>query len=143
MIVVPFKAEHLMSMTLQPQQAWLRDVMSASDLRTLEGVPSYSAFEGDTCVACAGVAPYWEGRYQAWAFLSDAVRGNLRLMAHVTRAVKAFLKTLDARRVELAVALDYEDGHAWAKHLGFELETPIAKSYDANGRDCAIYVKVR
>lgn len=143
MIVTPFKAEHLMGMQLQEQQAGLRPNLSLASLRTLEAHPAYSAFENDECVACAGVAPYWPGRYQAWAYISEPARQNKRLMAHVTRATKRFLDVFDGRRVELAVDDGFEAGHVWAKHLGFRLETPRAEKYTVDGRDAAIYVRTQ
>ena len=143
MIVTAFKAEHLLGMDIQAQQAGLRAALQLESLRTLEAHPSYSAFENGECVACAGVAPYWPGRYQAWAYISEPARRNRRTMAHVTRATKRFLDLFDAPRVELAVDEGFEAGHTWARHLGFRLETRRAEKYTVDGRDAAIYVRVR
>lgn len=134
-----FKAEHVMQLDLQPSQRWMVEHLKLEGLRPLEG-HGYTAVDDGRPIACAGITPYWEGRYLGWSFLG---RMTNRQMVHVTRYVKAFLGMAKFRRLEISVDCDYPAAHAWARHLGFELETPRARKFDVDGRDCSIYVMVR
>lgn len=135
MTVVPFRVEHY-----EQLDAVAKPVLTSGEVVALERAPSWTALAGNQVVACAGVVKMWPGRYTAWAFLGDASRGYMR---EITKAVRAFLDMLDARRVELSVELGFKQGHQWARMLGFTLETPVMPAYGVGGEPHAMYVKLK
>lgn len=135
MKVVPFRAEHLGGIEGAEQ------LLGAEQARALERCSSWTALAGEEVLGCAGVVKIWSGRYVAWSYLSPQRSG--RYMRQITRAVRAFIEELDARRIELSVVADFEAGHRWAKMLGFTLETPAMPGFGPNGETHAMYVKVK
>jgi hypothetical protein len=138
--VVPFKAEHLAAIKLQNLQAHLSDWVTLEQGRGLEEYPSYTALVDGTPIGAAGILYMWQGRAQAWAFLSDTGPANF-LKGH--RAVKKFLDGCYVQRLEMTVDCEFPEAHRWAKMLGFHMETERMKNYNPDGRDSAMYVRLR
>lgn len=143
MKIVPFRAEHLRQLQVQNAQLKSMSWMPADQAETIEqlgAIEAYTAIEGDRVVGCAGVLELWKGRAAAWAFLA----GDLgRKFVPFHRAVKRFLAVAEYSRIEAEVALDFDEGHRWARILGFELENPRMRKYFPDGSDAALYVKVK
>jgi len=137
--VTPFIPAHLGLIKLQKLQMQLSDWVSYEQASTLAQFPSYTAFDGDTPIGAAGVMPIWQGRAQAWAFLSEMGPQNF-IKCH--RAVKHFLDGCEVRRLEISVDCDFKQGHKWAEMLGFTLECERMQHYSPDGQDCASYVRI-
>jgi hypothetical protein len=138
--VTPFKAEHLAVIKLQDMQAHLSNWVTLEQGRGLEEYPSYTAFVDGKPIGAAGVIHMWAGRAMAWAFISK-VAPHIFLKGH--RVVKRFLDGCHVRRIEMTVDCDFPEAHRWAKMLGFEMECERMKFYSPDGRDCALYVRLR
>ncbi len=140
MIVEPFRAEHMDGIEMAGREALIGASFDPAQRRALEGDSSWTALDGDTVLAIAGVVNMWEGRYLTWALISRHAGARMR---RVTKAVRVYLDALDARRVELTVEVSFKAGHQWARMLGFELETPCMRAYAPDGADHAMYVRAR
>ena len=138
--VVPFKSEHLASIKLQQQQAYLSDWVTLEQGRGLEEHPSYTAMVDGKPIGAAGVLHMWKGRAQAWAFISNTGPMNF-LKGH--RAVKRFLDGCYVQRMEMTCDCDFPEAHRWAKMLGFHMECERMVNYSPDGRDCALYARLR
>lgn len=139
MNIVTFHRGHLKNMVIQQRQRGMEKLLTDDICDVLESAESFSAFDGDEVLACAGVIEVAPGRAQAWAYVSDNV-GNR--MVGVTKAVRRFLSLKKYRRVEMDVDCDFQQAHRWAIVLGFEMECPRRKSFTPDGRDCALYAMV-
>ena len=138
---VQFCAEHIRALRAQPSQQWLAATASDRDLRLLENQYATTVMEDGRPIACGGVLPIWENRGYLWSVISDTV--DARSFRAVHAITKRALDGMPFRRLEAAVEVDFEPGHRWVRALGFELEAPLAKAFQVNGADCALYARVR
>ena len=136
MIIVPFKADHLRALRLQPVQV----MASPSTPQDIEALgTAYTALSGGEPVACGGLHELWPGRALAWTYLGVDCGAEF-LALH--RQVLLHVKQSPWRRVEAYVEDGHRNGHRWMKALGFELEG-ILRAFMADGRDMALYARVR
>lgn len=140
MIVVPFKREHIANMVIQQRQEGMEGLLTDGILKTLESGQAFTALDGDEVLACSGVIEVTEGRAIAWAYLSRDVG---KRMVYVTRKVRDYLDIAPYRRIEMDVDCDFKQAHRWAKMLGFEMEAERRRAFTPDGRDCALYARVR
>lgn len=140
MMIVPFDPSHLTRLLLQPSQAIMQPTLSdpAYGPSLAQAGPAYSAVDGDAVFACAGLIHQWPGRALAWALIA-AEAG--RHMIGIHKAVRRALDVHAFRRVETAVAADFDQGHRWAVMLGFEREGRM-RAYTPDGGDCDLYARV-
>jgi RimJ/RimL family protein N-acetyltransferase len=141
MYQVTFEAYHLMQMQTQSAQEWMKAHVSYQDARGLENEHAATLMLDGRPIACAGVFPIWEGRAYLWCWLGCNATAKTFLELH--RFAKRFLDGLPFRRVEAAVECDFAAGHRWVKALGFELEAPRMRCFEIDGRDSALYARVR
>lgn len=139
-----FKAEHVALLDEQDATLYATRLASQENFKALEA--SEWAFTGKNdmgkIVICVGIHKYWDGRGEAWVLLSRTCGGKDFLSIH--RQVKAFLDTCPLARIEAAIDCDFVQGHRWLKLLGgFELECARRRKYSPNGRDAALYARVR
>ena len=137
--IVEFKPEHFAEIRLQPGQEYLRNFLSFENGSALARNPSYTGLEDGVPVACAGYIVNWPGRATAWSFLSEM---GPRSFVQVHKAIKKVLDGCYIKRMEMTVLCDHEEGHRWAKLLGFELEAERMEAYDPEGNDHALYARV-
>ncbi len=140
MMIVPFETSHLRLMNVQPSQQAVLQHVTDDFLSLLQNTNAFTAIVDGEIVACAGVIEYYKGRGEAWSYLSSDLGSNMVL---VFRAIKNYLDTVDVRRIEMTVDVDFAEGHRFAKLLGFELEAPRMKAYDLDGRDKALYARIK
>ena len=140
MTVVPFNRQHYIDMILQENQETQRILMTEEIMRLIEHHDGFSALDGDEVLASAGVVELTTTRGLAWAYISANV-GNR--MLGVTRAVRRYLDMSGLKRIEMDVDCDFHAAHRWAKMLGFEMECERRRAYTPDGRDCALYARVR
>lgn len=140
MMIVAFQPAHLERLLLQPSQALMQPTLADPSYgpSLAAAGPAYSAVEGDAVFACAGIIPQWEGRAVAWALIADEAG---RHMVGIHKAVRRALEVHAYRRIETAVASNFEQGHRWAQMLGFEREGRM-RGYAPDGRDCDLYARV-
>ena len=141
MEIVPFKVEHVAQIKLQPFQSLTLSFVDMESLKVFEGTDcAYTAIDNGEVLAIGGVLDFCDGRGYGWSFLG----GNIgHRMISVTRAIKRFLEVCRFRRIEIAVDCNYETAHVWAKMLGFTKECDRMRSFTPDGRDCALYAKVK
>lgn len=136
-----FKAKHFEDLKDEKSVMGLIPFLSEEHLNNLENSQyAYAGIKNGRTLFCAGVAEYWTGRAESWAILRSSA-GNE--MLGITKIVKRFLEVCPIRRIEASIDVDFEQGHRWAKMLGFNLEAACLKSYFPDGKDCALYARVR
>ncbi len=131
-LVTPFKAWHY-------DWLGLGAPMSQTDLQAMELQNSWTGVADGEIVACAGTIRLWQGRYQAWAHMSEKTGKHMRWL---TREVRRNLDGLKGR-IEMTVQHDFEAGHRWAKLLGFTVETPLMPKFGPDGSAHTGYVRFR
>lgn len=144
MKIVPFLAEHLQALHLQPAQAWMQPLVDAPEYaQTLARADSYTALAWNRVVAVAGIVTIWPGRAHLSALLAaDLACDNQFLLLH--RETLRRVEALPHRRIEATVDDNFEEGHRWLGMLGFHLETPIGMDgYMPDGRTSYLYARVK
>ena len=132
--IVPFRLPHW---------KWLGpDVEGELDFPPSPGLElptSWTAMVDGDPVAIGGTWEVWPGRHIAWAAMNAAVRPH---MGYVTAAARRVLDAAEGR-VEMTVRKDFEQGHRWARLLGFQVETPELLHYGRKGETHVGYVRIR
>lgn len=136
---IPFKAEHLTELALQPSQTYLSEYAQAEG-PNLEKHPSYTAIIDGKVMGAAGVIEQWSGRGTAWALIGDT---GPKDFISIHRAVLRFLDVCYLKRVELTADCDFPAAHRWARMLGFNLECERMVAYAPSGKDCSLYARIR
>lgn len=140
MEIVPFKAEHILALQLQDEQAYSKPFITEEYAKWLEGEYAFTALVDGKPIAVAGVTELWANRALMWSFLGkDAGPHLLAIHKATLRAIKA----LPYRRLEADTPCDFVEGHRWLKMLGFKLEAERMEAYLPNGGDSSLYARVR
>jgi len=138
---VPFAAEHFRRMKLQTAQERFVRYVTDEQLKLLEGPHSFTLMEDAAPLICTGAWQLWHNRAYVWAFVAGDITPYT--FGEVHRYARSFLTALPFRRLEMAVDVDFENGHRWAKAMGFWLETPKPmKAFHADGRDAMLYARI-
>ena len=140
MILVPYKAEHLLSITAQPAQAYLRDFITPEYCKSLEKTHAFTGMVNGVPVGCGGLAEIWTNRALLWSFLDRSA--NKHLFA-ITKVTKLFIDAAPYRRIEAETDCEFVEGHRWLRMLGFTLEAERMKCFRVDGGDSALYAKVK
>lgn len=140
MNVIPFRAEHFTALDIQPAQAHIRDLIKADELCAIEDQNAFTCVHGDKILACFGWVQLYPHRGSLWALLSASCGPHL---VGMTRIAKRLVESLPLRRIEMEVDCEFEQGHRWARMLGFELEAERLRGYRMDGGDSAIYARIR
>lgn len=138
--VIPFKAEHFWAIDVQPAQAYVRNIAPPHQVEALETYDSYTVVNGDQLLCCFGFVEVTPMRAIMWGYLS-ATCG--KYMAALTRIARRLIAALPYRRVEIEVDCEFEQGHRWARIMGFELEVERLRCWRQDGGDSALYAVVR
>jgi hypothetical protein len=138
--LVPFKQGHLEPLMLQKINSYLPEwVRSGRALEMEKSLAFTGTVEGEIMV-CGGIVHLWEGRGQLLSIFSEACGRNF---LPTFRGIQKFLDNSPYRRIEISVPCEFELGHRRARMLGFELECERARLYLPNGKDCALYARVK
>jgi len=123
-IIIPMMPIHVEDMTLQPGQMDMAEIISEEGYSDwLASIPnSYSLMKDGECLACGGIIEQFDGRALAWALISNKLNGTDLIL--VTKLVKRELAKYNYKRIEAIVRDGFEQGHRWARLLGFRCETP-------------------
>jgi hypothetical protein len=130
--VLPFRAAHLDTLTLQPAQAAWRGRIDRASAEALEQDGcAWTLVCGNRVTGCGGVIDRGGGRGEAWALLAqDAGPGMLT----ATRAVRRYLETAPFRRIEAVTACSFKPARRWTLLLGFICEG-VMQAYCEDGGD--------
>lgn len=140
MKVIPFRAEHFWAIDVQPAQAYVRSYVTEDTIKQLESQNAFTCVEGDKLLACFGWVPIYPTRAMLWAFISASAGPHF---VGMTRIAKRLIDGLAFRRLEMEVDCEFEQGHRWARMLGFTLEAQRLRCLRMDGGDSAIYARVR
>lgn len=139
--LVKFKVEHLGRLLDGESESYFGPQVTAENFRHLENARfAYTILSEGKPILCGGVHLYWENRGETWAFLDKNSRSKFLELHNI---VKRVLNECPVRRIEAAVAVDFEPGHRWMRALGFREEAQRLQAYFPDGTDCAMYAKVR
>lgn len=138
----PCKQAHLG--LIRPQnfdRALLAAYMSPEFKTLLDTSFGISAWVGNKPIGAAGIIPMHGHCALAWSLLgADAGPYLLQL----TRKVRNALDITPYKRVEMRVLYDFEEGHRWARLLGFgEPEAPRMRQSSSRGDDETLYARVK
>lgn len=139
MNVIPFRAEHFWAIDVQPSQAYVRNYVTEDSIKLLEKMHSFTVVEGESLLACFGWVPLYPTRASLWAYISAASGPHF---VGITRIAKRLVDELAFRRLEMEVDCEFEQGHRWAKMLGFELEAERLRGLRMDGGDSALYARI-
>lgn len=140
MNVIPFRAEHFWALEPQAAQAHVRGYVTPDSIAALEGESSLTAMAGDRPMCCFGWFPTYPTKAVMWAILSKDIGPHLLSMTRIARSV---LSSLPYKRMEMDVACEFEQGHRWARMLGFTLEAERLRHYRIDGGDSALYARIQ
>lgn len=141
MKVEKLKAEDFKMVMARGGKSYIGATLTEEQARALEETPeSFSIFADGKLIACAGVAEYWAGRGESWAVIATDCKADFFRLHNV---VKRYLEICPIRRVEASVDCDFPAGHRWVKALGFTLEAERLKSFLPDGKDAAMYARVK
>jgi RimJ/RimL family protein N-acetyltransferase len=140
MKIVPYQAEHLLALQLQPGQAYCAPLVTEEYARALESQYAFTAMADDVPVGVGGVAELWSNRALLWSFI-DKRAGRHFIGVH--RATQRFLDLLPYKRIEAECDCEFGAGHRWLQKLGFVLEAPRMKAFRVDGGDAALYARVK
>lgn len=141
MILLPFRGRHIDALADYAGQAWMAAHFEEQNPRALEHLgPAFSGAVGGRIIGCAGLILCHERRAIAWALLSAAA-GKHRFAVH--RAVKGFLDSQELQRIEAHVDCDFPAARRWVETLGFSLEIERMRHFLPDGRDAAMWVRLK
>lgn len=140
MIIVPFRADHMLEIQAQGAQQYLGPYMTPAHARSLEQTLAFSAVVDGQVLAVGGVYEMWAGRGLAWSYLDGRI-GKHFVALH--RVVQNYMDTAPFRRIEAEVDCEFEAGHRWLRKLGFTMEAPRMRAFRVDGGDSALYAKVK
>jgi hypothetical protein len=97
---------------------------------------AWTVLQGGRPVAAGGLMFIHDYRALAWAFVSPDVPPLA-----LARLARDHLDQQGYARMDAMVAQDYEQGHRWARLLGFHAEGPPMRYYLPNGGAAQMYVR--
>lgn len=98
--------------------------------------------EGEV-ICFAGVNHLRVGVGEVWLIGGKAIeKYKFEFFKTVLGLIKFVEEQMNLHRIEMAVDCSWQDGAKWARNLGFRFEG-IARAYDFQRRDHAIYTRIR
>lgn len=140
MSVVPFQSEHFWAIEPQPAQAYVAKYVSREMIDGLQAQNSFTYLNAGRPMMCFGWIPLYAHRASVWAYISKDAGS---CFVAITRIAKNLFKDLRFRRLEFEVDCEFEQGHRWARMLGFTLEAERLRGYRMDGGDSAVYARIQ
>jgi len=138
--IVRFKTEHAEYLLEQAGNKPLLGVFTEEVMAYTESLDhAYTGLLDGEPVLCAGLVKKNDHCAEAWTILHQNKRDKFIL---IFNALKRFLQIAPYRRVEALIKCDFNNGHRWAKALGFKLEASRMYAYNADGSDSALYSRI-
>lgn len=140
MIARPCQPRDIAAVKAQPEQQAEHAIM-IGQAPLLADSFALSFWDADRCLGCIGVAPMTLGSGHAWAILSEAAGPH---MLAITRYARDLLDIVPYRRVQTTALCGFQPANRWlVRFLGFSVEAFVMRCYDIDGRDHALYARVR
>lgn len=142
MIVVPLIPSHLEGLALQPGQDEMAEFIDQEGYGEMLSslADSYCLIDDGIVKAVGGIADQGNGRALAWSLIGSKLCGTDLIVA--TRIVRRRLSEANYRRIEAIVKDGFDQGHRWAKMLGFSCETPNGMvNWFKDGRKAYLYAR--
>lgn len=136
MMIEPFNISHFYRLDVQPGQRWVASRLDAATLKAIAKTEAFAAITPERVLCCAGLLRVHDGRAVAWALLGNDIAPFLR---GIHRATLRLFRLSGYRRIETTVERDFEQGHRWARLLGFEVEAECMAGFGEDGRDHTLY----
>lgn len=140
MKIVPYEADHLMRLQLQPGQLYAAGAIHPGYAKLLENEFALTALHDGKVLAVGGVLKLWENRGLAWAYIDRDAGAHF---PSIHKAVRRLLDLVPYDRVEADTPCEFEQGKRWLKMLGFACECERARKHRPDGGDSALYARVR
>lgn len=145
MRIVPYEPWHFRAIELRDYEKAFQTMLATPDgyPELLQGLAF--TFIEEKPVACIGVLELWPGVGEAWLSLSKRfeIGRPSRRWAALSRLIKVeFDKAMMSHhRIQTAIPLDFEPGHRFVRHLGFEDEG-LRRKYGPDGSDYLAFVRL-
>lgn len=136
-MVVPFRRWHYDWLAKYGASEGATVAIGDAVLASIEAENSWTAVVSGEPVVCGGTMQQWPGRHTAWAFIAEQAGPH---MLWVTRQTMKKLDMIKGR-IETTVRADFDNGLAWARLLGFEIETPEMRKYGPFGETHVGFVR--
>lgn len=134
---VPFRAEHLATLTPQPEQ---RAEWEAALAAEMEG-DGWSVRQDNKTLACAVLIGLGDGRAAVLAFIGADAGPHI---VTVFRVADRMFDMSAYRRIEATVLAGFAAGMRWMGLLRFELETPKGmRKFGPGGETYLLYARIR
>lgn len=123
-IAAPYEPQHLAFVELQAAQQEFAPLLSNWKYAKSLDMPGYTwtGIADGKVLGCGGIFPAGATRAIAWGLFSPGIG---RYLYDITKLIKFHLSLAHSRgfkRIEIHVKTDFDDGHRWAKLLGFTRE---------------------
>ena len=139
MKIIPFKTTDIKMIQLQPHQAQWQQVINAAQFNDVV-TNSWTVLDNDgEIVFIGGVYTIWQNRLAAWSLISKNAGKNFKFI--INQTIK-YLNGFKGHRVECYVDPDFNQGHRFARFLGFECEAPLMQKFHQNGTNASLYAKI-
>ena len=136
---IPFLPEHANQIKLQPCQQAIHAHSSERAFRAMAAAPSFTLVDGEEIVMCGGIVELSPGRAICWALMAESIGHRMTACVRTTRR---FVRAQKPHRLELDVQIDHEEGHRFARMIGFTKETERLRAFYPDGSDGTMYVWV-
>lgn len=145
MFSIPFEPSHLKDITARDyERRFTGEIMDLG--AWAEAAARYRAIsfvESDILLGSAGVIDLHQGVGEVWLFLSPRFpvgRPN-KAWGNLTRALQREIASLPHHRLQTAIPIDFEAGHGFARHLGFQCEG-VMRGYGFDKSDYRRFARI-
>jgi hypothetical protein len=138
--VEPFKAAHVAEMAVQPAQRADWENVTPDMLRAFEQTDAWTVRVEGEVVLVGGLVEVWAGRATLWSYVAAGAGPH---MVRLTKGVRRFIDGSAHRRIEMYVDVGFAAAHRWARALGFQMEAERMASFFPDGRNAALYGRIR
>lgn len=140
--LTPFRADHFYKLDIQPAQRWAVRHVGKDLLAALESNGwSTTILKNGAPVFVGGVLSNQPHIATVWCYVGLGMSPQEFAVVH--KHVVRFIESLPYRRLDMVVSVKHEEGHRWAKLLGFTCEAKCMSAFLINGDDAALYAKVK
>lgn len=134
-------AAHVLGLTdIDPSCGFLPEWLTAASAEEFEAEGGFAAVdETGAVLGIGGFSPTSLWGAEVWAVLDRRWRRHAKT---ITALVDAEIATCGYRRIEANVLVDFAGGHAWIRHLGFQVEGTRRAAW-VDGRDVVMYSRIQ
>lgn len=122
----PYRPDDVADLVLQPAQAEMQAVLEDPYWREAVAVPglSWTVRTNGAVVAAGGILPMTAARAMAWSWVGAVPRRDWWRAAKFARSALRMASGRGYARIEAVVKAGFDEGHRFARALGFVCETP-------------------